>query len=904
MAIPPGNTSEELRRMRAELDALKAERNRAAKGPKTFKENIKTSLDIDDNELKSMSSQISSSFKKNSDIMLQYGISLDSLSQIMKTASLQANNISKARAMFGAKIQMDLVQEIQNSSAKSYGELENKYKDQKAIEKEIQGRFKEAGYKMNTAVKDMISDLSKTVSEKSKVAFTTGNLGEAKKETFAQDLAQIEKVKDGWKSFKNNILGDFAALKDTMKSPQLALIGFLGGLADKVVGFGKAILEVRKELGLSVSQTWEATKVIGEAQARTLRWAASSKEVADAYIALSQVTGDLSLANADAVTSVTKLAKLSGVPAPELAKAQVVLKTMSGSSDAMADSLLVGALNIARMTKIAPQHMMKLVADHAEQFARVGAEGAKNLLKTLAITTKLGVEFQKLVGMGDSLLDVEGLLGKQMEYNATFGRNMDLTSAAALYNQKDYLGFTKELVKELNTIPGGFENLTTMEQNKLAELIGGGLTGVDIARLIKNKDIVLGAGTDLISISNAMTTAMANPNVEKAKGESIFNWLSDPKSILMVLFGLQALKGLVGGIGFLGTKMVWLGKITSWLGITSKAAGPGINASKAAMTGFGVSGMGLIKGAAAIAILAGSLFIFGKALQEFKGIGLNEMTVAAGGMLILAGGLYALGTMVSTPQGAAALLIGAAAMVIMSGALWIFGKALQEVAKSLPIFATGLSQLSILGAGIFTVASGLWALGMSLTPLALISVGLLPLGIAFQMMGAGLNAMTPALLQLVAIKSSLSSIGLGFASLGAGLIPLATGLALMTPLIPILYAVSKIGGIAFPSKVETISQPILSPISTKAEPVPAGISTINPKESVQTTSIEKNKSGLEKKTEPENNNFQLSIDALSQQVSEISDMIAQGAAINIDGRKIGYWLGKHNSSVSFLENRG
>ena len=163
----------------------------------------------------------------------------------------------------------------------------------------------------------------------------------------------------------------------------------------------------------------------------------------------------------------------------------------------------------------------------------------------------------------------------------------------------------------------------------------------------------------------------------------------------------------------------------------------------------------LLAGAAALVIAAGAMFILGKAMQQFQGIGMETYLGAGAALLGLTLALAGL-SMLSGP-----VLVGAAALLVGAAAIYVLGKALQEVGKALPLMAegmalifpmlTGLSQalipLMMLGPALFGIAAGLGAVAL-----------------------AGLTAI-PAiggLVMLAAIAPALASIGIGGEKKSAG----------------------------------------------------------------------------------------------------------------------------------------
>lgn len=142
----------------------------------------------------------------------------------------------------------------------------------------------------------------------------------------------------------------------------------------------------------------------------------------------------------------------------------------------------------------------------------------------------------------------------------------------------------------------------------------------------------------------------------------------------------------------------------------------------------------MLQGAAAILIISGALWVFAKALQEFGNNDklVESMIAAAIGLGILTAAVFVLGTFMTSGVGALAIIGGAAAMAIMAGALWILGKAINEfvpmvdtllkgigviveivgeaITKVITAVADSFVKLSGLGSGLAVTAMAIYAL--------------------------------------------------------------------------------------------------------------------------------------------------------------------------------------------------
>ena len=162
----------------------------------------------------------------------------------------------------------------------------------------------------------------------------------------------------------------------------------------------------------------------------------------------------------------------------------------------------------------------------------------------------------------------------------------------------------------------------------------------------------------------------------------------------------------------------------------------------------------LLAGAGALVLVAGSLFVFGKAVQEFMEVSWGSVGMAVASMFALVGALALLGMIMNSGVGALAIIAGAAAMVIVAGAMFILGKAIQEVAigfNMLGGFMEGLTTMIAMAGmlGIFTLsmfglAGALYVLGAALAYLAIT-------GLPGLLMLAGIAAISGTIIKLASI---------------------------------------------------------------------------------------------------------------------------------------------------------
>jgi len=210
------------------------------------------------------------------------------------------------------------------------------------------------------------------------------------------------------------------------------------------------------------------------------------------------------------------------------------------------------------------------------------------------------------------------------------------------------------------------------------------------------------------------------------------------------LTGLMGMLGkmgkMIGGKKIMPTNQLDL--FDKGAGTMGKGAG---NVSKSTSFFEKLDAKKMLAGAAAILIISGALWVFAKALQEFATNEnlVGSMIAAAIGLGILTAAVFALGTFMTSGVGALAIIGGAAAMAIMAGALWILGKAINEfvpmvdtllkgigvivkivgdaITKVITAVADSFVKLSGLGSGLAITAMAIFALSGALAAFIAVS---------------------------------------------------------------------------------------------------------------------------------------------------------------------------------------
>ena len=425
---------------------------------------------------------------------------------------------------------------------------------------------------------------------------------------------------------------------------------------------------------------------------------------------------------------------------------------LNGNSTEVATSTLQAVKNLSKANNVIPAQVMADLAGSTEEFALYGKEGGSNLANAAVFAAKLGVSMSQISGVANNLLDFESSITKELELGAMLGRNINLNKARQLAYDGDIGAATKETLNQLGGI-NAFNQMDVFQKQQSAQLLG--VSVAEMQKMVANMDKLNDDGTIQLT-----QTEMVGKK---------FDYISEVMKGIATGPGGDFLKMLGGGAiamgqmgfdvkGILGNMLKWpISKVQGMFGKVSGGASSATESITEKVTSGGKQGVpgksimdgmskinmnAVLKGAAAMVIVAGAVFVFGKAVQEFMKVSWESVGMAVVSMIALVGAVALLGAIMSSGVGAVAILAGAAAMIVVAGAMYILGMAIQEI-------ATGFSALGMIGSTISDLVSMVGGIGLLSTAFMGLAGSLMFLGTA------GLVAL-PALLGISMASKGLA----------------------------------------------------------------------------------------------------------------------------------------------------
>jgi len=772
-------------------------------------------------KIKNVNSEIKEAKEQNKELIDNY---IQQEAKLKGLTGLQASLVDKDRARIQIMANAQNLDAEKRKTFESIASLQNDLLNtssedvvtQAAINKKLDDHYESLGPTLG-----IHGQIAKNLREQRDKAQGIANMTEKQQKFLNKQLAVYEGIKD--------------SIAGVLETASL-LTSTVGGIAGSLlIGIGAVATEVGKttrEFGGFVGGLTGAT---GQTTLLSLAFkdaSAVTKELANQFGGVEGSTFRTRL-------NTNLMAVNMGISGESAAKLVGTLARTGGMTAQQAMDLAEQTKQFAKQQGVIPSQAMEDIAQNSELFASYGASATEELAKSAVQAAKLGVSMSTLGKVTDGLLDFESSITKELELSAMLGRNINLNRARGLAFEGKTGAAVKETIKQLGGA-AAFEKMNVIQRRQAAEALG--LSVDELDKMAKNMDKLNDDGSMQLSTfdtwSQSLTAFASGPMGKTLKGLGSIAVAAGQATPFLKDMGInlggavkstgQILKNMMGlvkegaalaakklfGSGTMSAAGGMMGKAGKWIKTSKVGRGAGKlkdrlmagvgggNKPSASSTidpkaGDGASKLSksigkikmndVLKGAAALVIIAGAMYVLGKALKEFQGIGLDTLGIAGLALLGLTLSLAAVGAIMNFAG--PWILAGAGAMILIAGAMYILGKALQEIAKvpdfdfvslgkQLLAFGALISPLGLLFIPLSLAALSLGILGAGMAVFGK-GVSTFPTGIDFAQLGKDIVGFAISLSSLGKYIFSLTLAGIALGIAGAGLGVFGAGLSLI-----------------------------------------------------------------------------------------------------------------------------
>ena len=292
----------------------------------------------------------------------------------------------------------------------------------------------------------------------------------------------------------------------------------------------KATVALSKKTGL-VIQPWSKLGQTIQSVGISLRGiGASQEDVSNTAAAVVEHFGTTAGLTEENLENITHMGRGIGLGGAEAAGMLKTFQDITGRTDDTAQNMFMLAKLNAEAADVAPQAVLKDIAESSEAAAKFTKGTGQNLIKASIFAKKIGMDFGKLASSAESLLDFESSVNAEMEASMLLGRQINLGKARELAMTGDMEGLGKELLRQVGS-EAEWNRMNYFQRQALAKAVG---------MSVKDVGTLIGKQKELTKEQKAQLTTQEM----LAKGMSLTEMM-DAKGMMTTL---EKIKGAFGAL--------------------------------------------------------------------------------------------------------------------------------------------------------------------------------------------------------------------------------------------------------------------------------------------------------------------------------------------------------------------
>ena len=183
---------------------------------------------------------------------------------------------------------------------------------------------------------------------------------------------------------------------------------------------------------------------------QTAALGASAEDVAQAAASFTNTFEGVVQPSKETLKNVVALEKNFGVAADGAAKVNLMFQSIGGLSEQAAQALVSQTVEAAALVGVAPDKVIKDLAENAETAAMFFQGSVGDLSKAAIEAARLGTSLTQAAKVAEGLLDFENSITAELEASAMLGQSINFNKARELAAQGDILGAQQATLNELD----------------------------------------------------------------------------------------------------------------------------------------------------------------------------------------------------------------------------------------------------------------------------------------------------------------------------------------------------------------------------------------------------------------------------------------------------------------------
>lgn len=274
------------------------------------------------------------------------------------------------------------------------------------------------------------------------------------------------------------------------------------------------IISTSKSMGVTLDQAEMMNRYARQIDGGLSKWAIGLEDIESSQKALAAQFGNFFRYTGESVKDVALLSKNMGVAEGNAAG---VLKTMTelGATTEKANLISVFTAKLAEAGKVAPDAVMRDIAESSETAAKFFSDAPGLLAKAAVEAKRLGLSLKDMEGVSSTILDIESSLKSEMEARVMLGRNINFDRARQLVIDGKILDASEEILNEVGGIVK-WNKMDFMQKEAIAKATG--LTASQLQTSLKNQQELSALSNEQRREYDKITSLIEQGGEAEAKG--------------------------------------------------------------------------------------------------------------------------------------------------------------------------------------------------------------------------------------------------------------------------------------------------------------------------------------------------------------------------------------------------